>query len=136
MNPNTISLEATDNSINFFRLSVVLKIAAILIGINLMLAAWFWLSPNWNSSMEEQRLVEGQAMAESKPSPFYELENEAKRSPKKAMKLQPIVVRVEPEVETALTEPLTSEVAGDSVRHESDHSLLARYAETRSGDRP
>lgn len=136
MTTNGMIPEDTASSPRFLSLPAVLKFAGILLAINLLLVGWFWLSPNWGSPTEQQGLAEGRALAEAKPSPFYDIADENRRGAKKAMKLKPIVVAVEPVVETSTMEGAKDTFTANPPVQPSDHSLVARYAETKAGDRP
>lgn len=138
MTPEAVVIRDSASSPKFFNVPLVLKVAAILLTINVLLVGWFWISPNWGASTEPQHLAEGSSLAEAKPSPFYLVEEEARRAAKKAMKLKPIVVTVEPPPEVAAVQTSTeSDLAlTDPGRQRAEDALVARYAETRAGDRP
>lgn len=74
----------------------LLRAAAVLLAINLLLGLYFWLSPN--SDIEPRRVMmdDSNAMAMvDKPSPFHFVE-EGRRPVKKAEKLIPILAEAAP----------------------------------------
>lgn len=137
MTPGTAVTTDSASTSRFSNLPTVLKVAAILLTLNALLMGWFWISPNWGSPAEPRGLAEDSALAQAKPSPFYMVEEETRHRAKKAIKLKPIIVAMDPPPEVAALQPSAAEPGPtEPAAQRAEDALVARYAETRVADRP
>ena len=92
---------ATDGEIDqsTLRTPLLVRATLILFALNLVIAAWFFISPNTTYYPEEVKAAtQSQHLAENKISPFEPAQVEkVRRGPRLPVKIEPVIAQVIPE---------------------------------------
>jgi hypothetical protein len=109
------------------RLPNILVAALILLGVNIVMAAWFYFSPPLTLKMSAS--VASEPAYTSKPSPFTPVVDERRRPVKAALKLRPVLVHMDELIAAPDTTHQASYSADPTTPDMPVRSVAAKYSE-------